>query len=83
MALLSPEMQRVPGDEGPVHRGPDEEDSGGAAVEQSHGAQVTRLPGQVHSAARAQVAGACWSIILYLRFYIFWQYMYVNKFMYL
>ena len=58
VALLSPEMQRVPGDEGPVPRGPDEEDSGGAAVEQSHGAQVTRLPGQVHSAARAEVARA-------------------------
>ena len=31
--LLSPEVQRVPGDQGPVPRGPDEDDPGGAAME--------------------------------------------------
>ena len=58
--LLSPEVQRVPGDEGPVPRGPDEDNPGGAAVEQSHGAQVARLLSQIHRAASAEVTRAWW-----------------------
>ena len=52
---VSPEVQLVPGHQGPVPRGQAEDDPGGAAVEESHGAHVTRLPGQVHRAASQQI----------------------------